>query len=85
MDFIQKSLEEDIIPEQTSIGARLNRLDTIGQVLDSLKYQSETHRSKIQDADIFESSSRFTQLQTALQALMQTGARVNNLSLLDFL
>lgn len=85
MDAIQTALEQDIIPEQTSIGARLNRIDTVGQVLDSLKYQSETHRSKIQDADIFESSARFSQLQTALQALMTTGARVNNLSLLDFL
>ena len=85
MDFIQTSLEQDIIPEQTSVGARLNRLDTISQVLDSLRTQSETHRSKIQDADIFESSSRFSQLQTALQALMQTGVRVNNLSLLEYI
>jgi flagellar hook-associated protein 3 FlgL len=71
--------------ELSDIGGRMNRLTQARQFLDTVKEATEKNRSDIQDADIFEISSKLTSLQTSFQALLASGSQINRLSLLDFL
>jgi len=43
------------------------------------------HLSKLQDADLAQALSEFTQSQNALQAATAVGAKVSSLSILDYL
>jgi flagellin-like hook-associated protein FlgL len=49
-----------------------------------MKYQVP-HLSQLQDADLAQALSEFTQSQNALQAATAVGARVGTLSILDYL
>lgn len=71
--------------ERSDVGARLNRLERVNNILSDLKVGTETSRASIQDADIFQSSAELANLQTALQALLASGSQINNLSLLNYL
>ncbi len=85
IDAIENARANDLEPEISSIGARSARLQQAQTILASLKETTEQARSRIQDADFAESASKFANLQTALQALLASGAKINNLSLLDYL
>jgi flagellar hook-associated protein 3 FlgL len=84
LDQVQSSIE-DLISEQSDIGGRMNRLDQAKQLLNTVSEAAEKNRSDIQDADVFELSSRLSSLQTSFQALLATGSQINRLSLLDYL
>ena len=85
LDALKLARTNDIVVERSSVGARLARLDSVSTTLDSLKSSSEATRGDLQDADIFEASSNFANLQTSLQALLASSAQINNLSLLNYL
>jgi len=85
LNSIQSARINNIDTELSSIGARTNRLNQTEEILSTLKENTETSRSSIQDADIFEASSNFANLQTSLEALLSSGSRISNLSLLDYL
>jgi len=71
--------------ELSSIGARVNRLSQTAEILETIKFNTEKSRAAIQDADPFESATRYSLLQTSLEALLASGSRINSLSLLNFL
>lgn len=85
MDSLEDARVNDIIQERSDVGARVSRLEQVTEILDNLKASTETSRSVLQDADLFEASAKFSNLETSLQALLASGAQINNLSLLNYL
>jgi flagellar hook-associated protein 3 FlgL len=75
----------DLITERTSLGARLSRVSLAEEILASTKIDVDTSRSLNQDADIFEATAGLAQLQVGLEATLTSGARLNQLTLMDFI
>jgi len=67
------------------IGAVSNEFDLTIQRVDMLKINVETLQSENIDTDLGEASMRLNSLQTTYQALLASIAKVNNLTLLDYL
>ncbi len=84
LDQIEAS-SQTIIGERSSVGGRMNRLTQAAQVLTGITADAEKTRSDLQDSDTFDVASKLANLQTSFQALLATGAQINQLSLLDFL
>jgi flagellar hook-associated protein 3 FlgL len=70
---------------RASIGARVNRLDTVKESLDLLTVNTETIRSSFEDTDFAKVASELTSLQLTLEASLATLTRQFNTSLLNFL
>lgn len=70
---------------RATIGARVNRLDTIKDGLDLLSVNTQTLRSDFEDADIAQVASDLATLQNTLEASMSTLARQFQTNLLDFI
>ena len=85
LNAVKSARVNNIETELSSIGARVNRLDQTKQILDTLKLNTETARASIQDTDIYEASAQFTNLQTSLQALLASGAKISSQNLMDYL
>lgn len=68
-----------------TIGARVNRLDSIKEGLDLLSVNTQTLRSNFEDADIAQVASDLATLQYTLEASMSTLARQFQTSLLNFI
>lgn len=66
-------------------GARIQEIESRSQRLDDQSLATKTLLSQLEDTDFTDAVSRFQTLQTALQASLQTSARILDLSLLDFL
>ncbi|MCA9458124.1 MAG: hypothetical protein KC587_15770, partial [Nitrospira sp.] len=70
---------------RATIGARVNRLETIKGGLDLLSVNTQTLRSNFEDADIARVASDLATLQNTLEASMSTLARQFQTNLLDFI
>lgn len=70
---------------RADLGARVNRLDTIAEGLDLLVVNTQTLRSKYEDADIAKVASELATLQTTLEASLATLTRQFETSLLNFI
>lgn len=66
-------------------GARVRELEAREQRLGDLNVTTRALLSELEDTDYTEAIARFSTLQVALQAGMQTTAKTLNLSLMDFL
>lgn len=66
-------------------GARMQEIQSRQDRLDDQNVATKSLLSSLEDVDFTDAISRFQTLQTALQASMQTSAKILNLSLLDFL
>lgn len=81
-------LKEDydrIVRVRGETGAKVQELDARQNRLEDENLGTTKLLSDLRDTDFTEAISRFQTLQTALQAGLQTTARVLNLSLMDFL
>ena len=76
---------EHVTTKQTQIGARLNALDQQGEVNVGAKLSYETQLSTEQDLDYLEAIGRFNQQMLALQAAQQAYAKMQNLSLFNYI
>lgn len=85
IDALRDARVNSIEVELSSIGARVNRLEQTAEILETLKLNTEKSRAAIQEADPFESATKFSLLQTSLEALLASGSQINNLSLLNFI
>lgn len=85
MDDLDAARTSDMETELSSIGARVNRLETTSTMLDNLKISTDSARSAMQDSDIYEAATDFTNLKTALQGLLSSGSTIEQLSLMDFI
>jgi len=66
-------------------GAKINRLDLIGQRLEDQSLSFRTRLSETEEADFMETAMRLEAQEVALQAALSAGARVLQPSLLDFI
>ena len=85
LDALESARTTDIGAEITSLGSRSARLEQVSTVLTSIRANTDGARAAIQDADPFASASQYANLQASLQALLASGAQINNLSLLNYL
>lgn len=81
---IQAAMEH-VTTKQTQIGARLNALDQQGEVNVGAKLSYETQLSTEQDLDYLEAIGRFNQQMLALQAAQQAYAKMQGLSLFNYI
>jgi len=70
---------------RATIGARVNRLETLKDGLDLLSVNTQTLRSDFEDADFAQVASELATLQNTLEASMTTLARQFQTSLLNFI
>ena len=75
----------DVIQARATLGVRAQRVESQQERSQDLKVMEQSILSDLQDADLTEVITRFTQLQTQLQASLQVGAQNLQLSLLNFL
>lgn len=85
MEYIDFAKGECIGAELTNVGSRLQRLENARVIVESVRLSTEESRASVQDADMFATSSKFQQLLTNLQGLLSSGAKIESLSLLDYL
>jgi flagellar hook-associated protein 3 FlgL len=70
---------------RAAVGVRANRIESEKTQIASQTTQTKSMLSDLQDTDITEAISRFTQMQQQLQANLQTAGKLLQMSLLDFL
>lgn len=75
----------NIIDVQTSIGGRINSIDSQRDDNEAKSVHLQTVRSDIEDLDFAEAISNMTFETTALQVSQQTFARIQGLSLFEFI
>ena len=76
---------DHLVNKQTAIGARLNIVDQQEEINSGSVLQLQETRSNLVDVDIVEAASRFNQTLVSLQASQQAFARVQQLSLFNYL
>ncbi|VAW69405.1 Flagellar hook-associated protein FlgL [hydrothermal vent metagenome] len=84
LNNIDRAMDK-IINVQTSIGGRLNSIDSQVNDNEARTLQLQTVRSEIQDLDFAEAISKMTFETTALQVAQQTFVRIQGLNLFDLI
>ena len=74
-----------VLNTRSSIGARMNSIEAQRNANDSFSLILQENRSNLEDLDYAEAVSRFEQQILALQASQQTFAKIEGLSLFNFL
>lgn len=77
--------QSDTLNLQTKIGATQNRLELINSRYDSSKINYTQMRSDAEDADMAEALMNFTTAKTVYSAALAAGAKIIQISLIDFL
>lgn len=81
---INNSLEH-ILTKQSSIGARMNEIDTLESVGGDQSIQFEQLLSQLQDVDFAKATSDFQRQQLYLQAAQQSYIKISGLSLFNYI
>jgi flagellar hook-associated protein 3 FlgL len=76
---------DNVLTVRTSVGSRMNEIDVLDTVGDSLSLSYATRLSNLTDADYTTSVSTYTALQVALQAAQQTFSSVQGMTLFDYI
>lgn len=84
IEDVQLALD-NVIDTRTSVGARLNSIDSQLEVNADLELSIKSHRSNEEDLDYAEAIARFERQMTALQAAQQTYVKIKGLSLFNFM
>ncbi len=69
----------------TSVGSRLQAMDSLNATLDSLAYNAKLEQSQIGDADLVQVATDIARTQTLYEMTLATASRLLSLSLLDFI
>lgn len=88
MAFALSKLQGDldtVVSARANAGARAAWVTKIAERLEDLKTAEETMLSNLQDTDIAEAITRYTQLMAQLEASLRVGATSAQMSLLDYL
>jgi flagellar hook-associated protein 3 FlgL len=85
IDLLTTAREEDIMPEEVSVAARLKRLQTAESILSLSKTAAQEALARLQDADIVTSATDLIAAQTALEASLAVTGKIMNQSLLNYL
>ncbi|MFN8535287.1 MAG: flagellar hook-associated protein FlgL [Dehalococcoidia bacterium] len=76
---------DDVLSARASTGAKMNRLEALGERAAEEGLAIAGHLSEVEDTDFVEAVLDFQTRQTVYQAALATGAKVIQPSLLDFL
>jgi flagellar hook-associated protein 3 FlgL len=76
---------EEVLGTRTSIGARLNHIDSQRSMNDAFDLLMQENRSSLEDLDYTEAISRFERQILALQASQQSFVKIEGLSLFNYL
>ena len=69
----------------TEVGARTNRVTYTKEKHENITLNLKETLSRVEDIDMVEAIIQMTEMETAYQASLQVGAKIMQLSLLDFL
>ena len=75
----------NILRVRAQIGTRMNEIESLGNLNDSLGFQYQQTLSNLQDLDYAKAISDLTRQQTSLQAAQQSFVKISQLSLFNFL
>lgn len=75
----------NLLRVRAQIGSRMNEIDSLGNLNDSLGLQYQQTVSGLQDLDYAKAISDLTRQQTSLQAAQQSFVKISQLSLFNFL
>ncbi len=78
-------LSDHVEKEHTKIGALSNALDASSQRSDLLSVQVQTLQSQVADVDIGEALAKYNQVSVSYQAMLSTIAKINSMSLLNYM
>lgn len=76
---------DNIIAQRADLGARVNRITTLGDQLDTMTTNLQKNVSGIQDADMAQTILDFQSQQNVYQAALSVGAKIIQPSLVDFM
>jgi flagellin-like hook-associated protein FlgL len=76
---------DNVVRIRGETGARVQEIESRQEKLQDQNVATKALLSSVEDVDFTDAIAKFQTLQTALQASLQTSARILNLSLLDFL
>ncbi len=76
---------ESVTSARATVGIEAARVVQTQQRMDDIDIMEKSMLSQLQDADLTEVITRYAQLQQQLEASLQSGSLLNQLSLLDFL
>jgi flagellar hook-associated protein 2 len=74
-----------VVRSRGEVGARVQAVESRSDRLEEQNVATKALLSKLEDTDFTSAVTEYTQLQTALQAAMQTTGIMQNLSLMDYL
>ena len=69
---------------RAEVGARINSADTAKESVGVLQMQTQIRRGEIEGADVYKIYSDFSRAMSAFEAVLQSSARISQMSLLDF-
>lgn len=75
----------NILRVRAQIGTRMNEIESLSNLNDSLGFQYQQTLSNLQDIDLAKAISDLTHQQTSLQAAQQSFVKISQLSLFNFL
>ncbi|MGB5456298.1 MAG: flagellin, partial [Gammaproteobacteria bacterium] len=76
---------DEVLNTRSSIGARLNTIDSQRNMNDAFDLLMQENRSTLEDLDYTEAVSRFERQLLALQASQQSFVKIEGLSLFNYL
>ena len=79
------SVHEHVVIQQSAIGSRMNRVETLTNTTEDRDYTYKTLQSSMEDLDYVEAASRLKNQSLALQAGQQTFAQLSSLSLFNYI
>ncbi len=85
MQAIDDAIANDIMPERSGIGGRLNRIEFSQSLLGSIKVSAQTTLTSIQAVDLPEAATKLAEANNTLQAAMAVSGRQLNQSIIDYL
>jgi flagellar hook-associated protein 3 FlgL len=79
------NFSDRILTARADVGAMLGEVEAAQNAFDDSDLYLKTYKSGLQDIDLAEAITRFTQQQTVLQATQQSFTRIQGLSLFNYL
>ncbi|NPA73319.1 MAG: hypothetical protein GXO12_01265 [Epsilonproteobacteria bacterium] len=78
-------ISDHVAKKHTLIGSLSNALNTSYQRSDLLSIQVQTLQSQVADVDIAEALAKYNQISLTYQAMLSTAAKINSMSLLNYM
>ena len=79
------SVHEHVIVQQSNIGSRMKRVETLSHAVEDKDYTYKVLQSNMEDLDYIEAASRLKNQSLALQAGQQTFTQLSDLSLFKYI